>query len=109
MVSPQRKRRYGEPIVLTSGGSTTRPRRISFTERPFDEGWLQNLIEANPELLPVADIEPAFSPLVSVGREDRCGGPLDDEDRHAVGEHPPFDIEGHIPPPDDQHSLFPNL
>jgi len=35
----------------------------------FEEGWLQDLIEDNPELLPVAEIEPAFAPLVSVGRE----------------------------------------
>jgi len=35
----------------------------------FEEGWLQDLIEDNPELLPVTEIEPAFAPLVSVGRE----------------------------------------
>jgi hypothetical protein len=35
----------------------------------LEEGWLQDLIENNPDLLPVSEIEPAFSPLVSVGRE----------------------------------------
>lgn len=62
-------RRYGNPILLKADGSTTRPKRISFTEKTFEEGWLQELIRANPELLPVAEIEPDFAPLVSVGRE----------------------------------------
>ena len=57
------------PMVLKTDGSATKLRRVSFTERIFEEGWLQDLIENNPELLPVAEIEPAFAPLVSVGRE----------------------------------------
>jgi len=35
----------------------------------FEEGWLQGLIETNPEVLPIAEIEPAFAPPVSIGRE----------------------------------------
>ncbi|MFC2000694.1 hypothetical protein ACFLXE_08100, partial [Chloroflexota bacterium] len=42
---------------------------IPFTEREFYEGWLQELIRENPEILPVNEIEPAFSPLVSIGKE----------------------------------------
>lgn len=71
-------RRYGNPILLKADGSTTRPKRISFTEKTFEEGWLQELIRANPELLPVAEIEPDFAPLVSVGREvATAAGPID--------------------------------
>jgi len=62
-------RRDANPIVLNPDGSARRPGRVPFTERTFEEGWLQDLIEDHPELLPVAEIEPAFAPLVSVGRE----------------------------------------
>jgi len=50
-------------------GSVTRLNRVPFTEKLFEEGWLQELIRANPGLLPVAEIEPVFAPLVSIGRE----------------------------------------
>lgn len=66
-------RRDGYPMVLNPAGSTIRPRRVSFTENMFQEGWLQGLIETNPELLPASEIEPAFAPLVSVGREVETG------------------------------------
>ena len=62
-------RRDGNPIILNPDGSINKIRRVSFTENMFQEGWLQDLIENNPELLPVAEIEPAFTPMVSVGRE----------------------------------------
>jgi len=62
-------RRDANPIVLDPDGSISRPKRLSFTQRKLEEGWLQDLIENNPDLLPVSEIEPAFSPLVSVGRE----------------------------------------
>ena len=62
-------RRGGNPIVLNLDGSMASPRRVPFTEKKFEEGWLQNLIEEHPGLLPIAEIEPAFSPAVSVGRE----------------------------------------
>ena len=62
-------RKYGNPVLVQSDGSITKPRRIPFTEKAFEEGWLQELIRAHPELLPVTEIEPAFAPLVSVGRE----------------------------------------
>lgn len=62
------ERTYGNPVLLRSD-KLIRPRRIPFTEKTFEEGWIQELIRKNPELLPVTDIEPAFSPLVSVGME----------------------------------------
>ena len=62
-------RRGGNPIMLSLDGSIANPRRVPFTEKMFEEGWLQGLIEDHPELLPIAEIEPAFAPVVSVGRE----------------------------------------
>jgi hypothetical protein len=72
------KRRTGTPILREPDGSITRPKRISFTQKTFDEGWIQELIRANPELLPVDEIEPVFSPLVAIGREvSTNAGPID--------------------------------
>lgn len=62
-------RRGGNPIVLNLDDSVVSPRRVPFTEKLFDEGWLQALIEDHPDILPIAEIEPAFAPAVSVGRE----------------------------------------
>ncbi|MCP4368940.1 MAG: hypothetical protein GY797_12625 [Deltaproteobacteria bacterium] len=63
------KRQNGNPIILRPNGETIRPERISFTQKIFDEGWLQELIHTNPELLPADEIEPIYSPLVSIGKE----------------------------------------
>lgn len=35
----------------------------------FDEGWLQSVIQTNPEIIPVDQIEPVFSPLIPLCRE----------------------------------------
>lgn len=37
----------------------------------YDEDWIQNLIHQYPDLLPVAELEPAFVPLYAVCRELR--------------------------------------
>jgi hypothetical protein len=50
-------------------GSQTRPKRISLNKHSFVEGWPQELIRNNPELLPVAEIDGDFAPLVAIGRE----------------------------------------
>ncbi len=71
-------RRYGNPIIVHHDGSQTQPKRIPFTKRSLQEGWLQELIRKNPEVLPVAEIEPAFAPPVSVGIEvETSVGPID--------------------------------
>ncbi len=62
-------RRDTNPIIVYTDGSTNKIRRVSFTENMFQEGWLQDLVENNPEILPITEIEPAFAPMVSVGRE----------------------------------------
>ena len=71
-------RRDGNPIILKSDSSITKPKRVLFTEKMFDEGWLQRHIEANPELLPIGDIEAVFSPALSIGLEvETSVGPID--------------------------------
>jgi len=71
-------RRDGNPIILKPDSSITKPKRVLFTEKMFDEGWLQRHIEANPELLPIGDIEAVFSPALSIGLEvETSVGPID--------------------------------
>jgi len=45
-----------EPLPLDHGGEGA----------PYDEAWLQRLIHRHPELLPIAEIEPAFFPVLPV-------------------------------------------
>ena len=61
-------RRQGSPILI-KGENTTVLERVPLDERQFQENWLQNLIDNNPQLLPIDDIESGFAPLISVGRE----------------------------------------
>jgi len=63
------ERRYCDPLVVTDDGATHKLTRVPFDERTVQEGWLQDLLERHPELLPVEDIEPAFAPLIPIGRE----------------------------------------
>lgn len=62
-------RRYSDPIVVDGHGKTHKLSRVPFDERRLHEGWLQDLLARHPELLPIEDIEPAFAPLISIGRE----------------------------------------
>ena len=72
------ERRYCDPLVVTDDGATHKLTRVPFDERRIQEGWLQDLLERHPELLPVEDIEPAFAPLIPIGREVATpAGPID--------------------------------
>ena len=71
-------RRDSRPILLNEKGAISQLKRISFTEKLFQEHFLQKLIRENPEILPIAEIEPSFSPPISVGYEvDSGSGPMD--------------------------------
>jgi hypothetical protein len=35
----------------------------------YDESWLQRLVASCPDILPIADLEPAFSPAISICTE----------------------------------------
>lgn len=74
-------RRDASPIVIGPDGVLSRPTRVPFTQneqKKINEGWIQKLIEDNPDILPVSEIEPAFSPLVTVGCEVSTeSGPMD--------------------------------
>lgn len=64
------RRRYCDPILIGPDRAVLPPlERVSFDQRAIDEAWLQELLRAQPGLLPLAEIEPAFAPAVCIGRE----------------------------------------
>lgn len=61
------------PIRIREGVANEVLQKLSAGDLGYDEAWLQGLIAAHPQLLPVSEIEPAFEGLVSAGREIACG------------------------------------
>lgn len=77
MVSSPPSRQHGKPLLIGSLSGVSPPRKLEKLHfRPdaddpasFDEGWLQDLIDNNPSLLPLNEIEPGFGPLISLCKE----------------------------------------
>jgi len=44
-------------------------RRIRLGDREFSEAYLQEMLHACPELLPIDELDADFGPIVSLGRE----------------------------------------
>lgn len=66
------------PFLIGKDATGRRLTPTSADERPYDESWLQELIRVHPDVLPVAEIEPVFAPLVPIGREVATdSGPID--------------------------------
>lgn len=61
------------------GNSITRANRLPLGDtRGRNEAWLRDTLFANPGLLPIHDIEPAYGPLLPLCTELRTpAGPLD--------------------------------
>ena len=57
------------PLIMNEGNVGERLFEIDPAETAFDENWLQQLIFEHPEILPVAEIEGIFAPMISIGRE----------------------------------------
>jgi hypothetical protein len=67
-----KSRQYTTPMFVEAGRAIPLD-RVPFSERTFDEGWLQKLLFEQPNLLPIEDIDPLFRRLVPVARELRTG------------------------------------
>ena len=57
------------PFLIGSNSSGERLKPIDPVQAAYQEKWLQELIHRHPDILPVAEIEPVFYPLVPIGRE----------------------------------------
>jgi hypothetical protein len=64
------QQRETTPLILPNRDEAAEPlQRVSLGDLPFRENRLQELLVAHPEVLPVADIEPAYAPLICLGCE----------------------------------------
>lgn len=63
------RRRYCAPILVGAQKDVLPLRRVPLEQRVIDERWLQDLLRAQPRVLPIAEIEPAFAPAVTIGWE----------------------------------------
>lgn len=68
----------GMPVVLGDGDEPVKLRRVSHTNRAFNESFVQNLVFRHPDVLPAAELDETKSPLVPIGREITTDvGPID--------------------------------
>ena len=67
------------PFIVHKDASGCKLSEIDIQKGPYDESWLQEILRRQPEILPVAEIEPVFYPLVPIGREvpTDTGGAID--------------------------------
>jgi len=70
---------YGDFILLDNDDSTTTVERLAFGETAGrNEAWLRDTLLANPNLIPVGEIDPSFGPLIPLCSELGTGaGPID--------------------------------
>ncbi len=57
------------PFLIQQDAAGERLHAIGEDERLHDEHWLQEVLRIHPDILPTAEIEPIFHPLVPIGRE----------------------------------------
>ena len=57
------------PFLINQDSSGQRFQPIDTQNTLYNEKWLQDLLRRNPEILPVAEIEPVFHPLIPIGQE----------------------------------------
>lgn len=67
------ERARGIPILVDEDGGRSSLDRIHLGLGVHNEDWLQALIQAEPQILPIAEIEPGFGEPVPVAREVPCG------------------------------------
>jgi hypothetical protein len=65
----QHMRETGTPSVLVADGRLQQLTRVDLRDRDVPEAFLQDAINRSPQILPVEEVDPAFGPLVSLGRE----------------------------------------
>lgn len=74
---------HGSPLLVHADQSVETLHRIPFAQhqedpRYYDEAWLQERLYANPEVLPITEVDRKFAPAFSLGREvPTNAGPID--------------------------------
>jgi len=68
------RKALGVPFLVGTDGVSHRLVPIELKQTgEYNEAWLQGLIHAHPEILPVSQIEPGFAALIPAAREVACG------------------------------------
>jgi hypothetical protein len=57
------------PYLINKDASGNPIKVIDPARTTYQENWLQELLRCHPDILPVAEIEPVFFPLIPIGRE----------------------------------------
>ncbi|MEM4218400.1 MAG: hypothetical protein QXZ09_10310 [Candidatus Methanomethylicaceae archaeon] len=67
------------PFLINRDASGERLRPVGEKRPTYNEVWLQDLLCKYPDILPTAEIEPVFHPLIPIGREviTEAGGAID--------------------------------
>jgi len=65
-------RRGCTPCAVTDDKVHVPLRRVDFGEKKIAESFLQEALHVSPGILPVDEIDPSYSPLISLGREIAC-------------------------------------
>lgn len=76
-----KRSQYGSPLIIR-GDSVESFRRVSLSADAsagrYDEAFVQRLVFAHPETLPIGEIDDAYTPLIPVCTElNTPAGPLD--------------------------------
>lgn len=71
---------YGEFVQIQSNGGKTLWTRLALGDTGGrDEAWLRDLLQSDPRLIPVGELDPSFGPLIPVCTELKTpAGPIDD-------------------------------
>lgn len=68
------RKALGVPFLIGTDGTSHRLEPVALgPSSGYQESWLQQLIHAHPEILPISQIEPGFGRPVAVAREVACG------------------------------------
>lgn len=62
-------RRNCSPCWISNTGEHIPLKQVDFNDKQIAEKWLQDALSKSPDLLPVAEINSSFTPLISLGRE----------------------------------------
>lgn len=57
------------PFLINKDSTGERLKQIEGKEKVYDETWIQEAIRREPNILPVAEIEPIFYPMIPIGKE----------------------------------------
>lgn len=78
---PSQRSQFSKPLVVTPDGQCRTLERVVLSgmgQGRFNEDWLQSLLFKTPALLPINEVEPAFSGAMALCRELPTNvGPLD--------------------------------